>query len=160
MEYGELMKALGESLGLDGFAPDANGRYRLRVDDTVVTFAELPGSGLMDIVAPVCELPAEGGDQICRILLSAMAPGGSAEAYSFYLAPDGRSICLRRTDVLLDLDANGLRRELDDLADVLDEWRGAIGDYRQVLPVIGEELAKQEDERRHLDENADGFLRV
>lgn len=160
MEYAELMRTLGERLEIDEFTPDADGHYRLKVDGTVVSFVELPESGLMDTVAKVCDLPEEGGDRICRVLLSAMAPGGTAEAYAFFVMPDGKSVWLRRTDVLDRIDADGLREMLEGVADALAEWRKAIGDFGAALPVIDEELAKQAAENRRLDSNIDGFLRV
>ena len=160
MEYSELMKELGARLELEEFQPDEEGNYRMCIDDAVVTFVELPAGGLLNTVAKIGELPEEGGDALCRVLLSAMAPAAAADAYSFYLATDGKSICLRRTDALPGITADGFLEVLERYADALAEWRKAIGDFRQALPTIGRELERQAQEDRELGMGSDGFLRV
>lgn len=160
MEYKELMEALRKSLGLEKFEPDVSGQYRLSIDDTIVTFVERTARGLVETVARICELPAEGGDLVCRTLLTAMAPGGAAEGYSFFIAPKGQGVYLRRTDELAKLDAEAFCALLEDFADALAQWRGAIRDFGETVPLLSEAHEKQIAEERHLAENPEGFLRV
>lgn len=161
MEYNELMKELGAKIGLDGFEPDEDGCYRLSIDGFAVEFLEVPQSGLMDTVAKVCDLPGEdNNEQLCKVLLTAMAPGGTAEAYTFFIVPEEKCVYMRRTDVLASLDVDSYFQTLENFANALEDWRGTISDYRQVLPAINEALEKQTDEARQFGLNADGFLKV
>lgn len=160
MDYKNLMTSLGARFGLADLEPDEDGRYSIRIDETIVTFDELPQGGLMDAVARVGTLPLEGGCEICKILLTAMAPGEAAADFTFFISPDDNGIYLRRTDVLADLDLDGFCRTLEKYANALDEWRAAIGGFQSVLPVVNEAVERQKEERRSLDLNADGFLRA
>ena len=160
MECNELMKALGAKLGVGGFEPDESGRYWLSVDDNVVRFAEVGASGLVDADAEICRLPEEGREQISRALLTAMAPGGTAEAYCFYFTPDGQSVCLRRTDALDRLDVEGLRTVLENFVNALEEWRDVIGRLATVAPVVEEAQERRTLEERQIGLGAEGFIRV
>lgn len=160
MEYDQLMKGLGESLEIEDFEPGENGLYSLNVDDTLVVFDKLSESGLMDVVAKICDLPEEGGGQICSVLLSAMAPGGAAEAFTFFIGAD-KGIYLRRTEELSRLDVEVLRQNLESFANALDEWRTAIDDFRQVIPDIQEAVEEEKSAPPELDAFAsDGFIRI
>lgn len=160
MAYDELMKQLGESLELDGFASDEKGRYRLSVDGSVVTFIARNQGRVLDTVAKICDLPDAGGDPICRSLLSAMAPDGGAETYGFFLAPDGKSVGLRRTDALDALDLDACRQMLEDFANALEEWRRAIEAFHQALPALHEAVAHETDESRPFGLDGTGFMQV
>lgn len=160
MEYAELMRSLEVRFGLEGFAPDADGRYRICIDDNLVVFTELPQSGLIDTVAEVCELPPEGGELVYKLLLTAMAPGGGAEAFTFFISSEDSRVYLRRTDVLARLDGDSFHKALEVFANTLAEWRGVIGDYRQALPSIRDAMERQSAEDRAFAMNADGFLRA
>lgn len=160
MEYDELMKQLGESLGLENFQPDGDGAYSIQADDTVVTFESQPQSGLLDILALVCELPAEGGDRICRILLTAMAPAAAAEGFAFFIVDDDGCVYLRRTVALAELDVERLRQALEKFLNALDEWRSSIDDFSRVQPAVDAALAAQAAEDRAHSLNVDGYLKV
>lgn len=162
MEYNELMLKFGESFGLESFTPDDQGVYRLSVDDTIVSFYEIPQKGLVGTVASICEVPCEGREQIYKILLSAMAPGGAAEEYDFFIGDeeDGQCIYLRRTDVLAELDLESFRHALEEFANVMEDWRTSIQDYREALPAINAGLEERVDESRKLGMNLDGFMSV
>lgn len=160
MEYNELMKALAAKLGLEGIEPDEGGRYWLNVDDVIVRFSEVGASGLLDVDAEICRLPEEGREQISRALLTAMAPGGTAEAYCFYFTPDGKSVYLRRTDALDRLDVEGLRTVLENFVNALEEWRDVIGRLATLMPVVEEAQERRTLEERRIGLGAEGFLRV
>lgn len=160
MEYDELMKKLGESLGLENFQPDDDDAYSIQADDTVVSFESQPQSGLLDILALVCELPAEGGDRICRLLLTAMAPAAAAEGYAFFIVDADGCVYLRRTASLAELDVEKLLQTLEKFLNALDEWRTAIDDFSRVQPAVDAALAEQTAEDRAHAFNADGFLKV
>ena len=160
MEYDELMKKLGESLGLESFQPDDDGDYSIQADDTVVSFESQPRGGLLDILAQVCELPAEGGDRICRVLLTAMAPAAAAEGYGFFIIDADDCLYLRRTVALADLDVEKLRQSLEKFLNALDEWRASIDDFIQVQSAIDAALDEQAAEDRTRAFNADGYLKV
>ena len=160
MEYDRLMVELGEILGIEDFEPGENGCYSISIDGNPVVFDRLPGDELMDIVAKVCDLPEGTGDQICGVLLAAMAPGGAAEAYTFFIGAD-KGVYLRRTEVLSGLDAEGLRRKLEIFANALDEWRVAIDDFRQAMPDILEAADERESALSELDAlGGNGFMRI
>ncbi len=160
MEYDELMKALGGMLGLEEFRPDANGIYCVSVDDTIVTFIEMPQAGLMETVAKLCEIPDDGGERLYRILLTAMAPGGNDNECSFFIDSNDKCLYLRHTDALAALDGDSAYRMLEKFANAINEWRGAIGDFSNALPAIEEALEQQAEENRKFGENSEGFLRV
>ena len=161
MDYQELMKELGARLGLEDFTPNQDGHFGMYIDETLVTFIEQPEHGLMHTVAKICELPDDGdGDPICRVLLAAMAPTAAADAYTFYLATDGKSICMRRTDALSNLTVDGLLEALERYANALTEWRKSIANFHQAMPVIDQELEQQAEENRTFSLGGDGFLQV
>lgn len=160
MEFDELMKAFGASLGLGDFKPDENGVFSLSVDETVVSFVAQPERGFVETVARICDLPAVGADGIFKVLLSAMSPGGAAEGFTFFVPPEASDIYLRRTDALANLDVEALRLSLERFANALDDWRASIRDFREVAPVIDEVLARQTDENRSLAAGESGFLRA
>ena len=160
MECAELMVRLGEGLGIEGFAPDDDGRFNLSVDGTVVSFGERPERGLLDIVARICDLPAENIGQVLKVLMAAMAPGGAAEHYSFFAMDEDGGLYLRRTEGLAHLDVEGVRLALEEFANALDEWRAAIADYRSVLPVVNDGLARSAEETRSFGLSERGFMRV
>ena len=160
MEYVELMGMLGESLGIDGIVPGADGYCNLSVDDTVVSFSERPGRGLLDIIARICDLPAENAGQVLKVLMAAMAPGGAAEDFSFFVEDVDGGLYLRRTETLAELDVEGVRRALEEFANALDDWRAAIGDFQSILPVVNEALDGGEGKSKSFGLGEHGFMQV
>lgn len=160
MEYVELMGRLGESLGIDGLAPDAGGYCNISVDDTVVTFIERPGRGLLEIVARICDLPAENAGQVLKVLMAAMAPGDAAEDFSFFIDELDEGLYLRRTETLAELDVEGVRRALEKFANALDDWRAAIGDFQSIQPVVNEALGDGKGESKSFGLGEHGFMQV
>lgn len=160
MEYDQLMKALGESFEIEDFEPGEDGCYSLNIDDTPVVFDKLAERDLMDIVAKVCDLPEKGGDQVCSVLLSAMAPGRSAEAFTFFIGGD-KGIYLRRTEVMSCLDVDSFRQVLENFANALEEWRTSIGDFRRMNPVLQRAVENKAAAPSGIDAFASGgFMRV
>ena len=160
MDYRELMEKIGEVLGIGALAPDADGYCNLSIDGTVVTFAERSERGLLDIVARICDLPAENAERVMNVLMTAMAPGNVAEDYSFFVTGEDEGLYLRRTERLADLDVEGVRRALEVFANALDEWRASITEFQSVLPVVKEELAHREEETRSFGLGEQGFMQV
>lgn len=160
MEYVELMTKLGEGFGIEGLEPDDDGHFNLSVDGTIVSFGEQAERGLLDIVARICDFPAEDADSVLKVLMTAMAPGSAAEDYSFFVVDDDDGLYLRRIERLADLDVKGVCQALEKFANALDEWRAAIGDFQSVLPVVNEELNRREEETRSFGLGDQGFLQV
>ena len=160
MEYNELMKALGSSLGVDGFEPDEEGHYALNIDDHIVAFSELPESGLLDITSALCTLPPEGAEFLHRVLLTAMAPGASAEDYAFFITREDQMVFLRRSVALSVLDIEGLRKELEDFSNAVDQWSDAVVNFSRALPEINDAREQQQTEDRQFAINSDGFMRI
>lgn len=160
MEYVELMGKFGESLGIEGLAPDDDGFCNFSVDGTVVSFGWRPERGLLDIVARICDMPAEDADKVLKVLMTAMAPGSAAEDYSFFVLDEDNGIYLRRAERLADLDVEGARLALEKFANALDEWRASIGDFLSVVPSVTAALDRGEAEARSFGLGEQGFMQV
>lgn len=160
MEYIELMTKLGGGFGIEGFEPDVDGHFNLSIDGMIVSFGERPERGLLDIVARICDFPAEDADNVLKVLMTAMAPGNAAEDYSFFVVDKDDGLYLRRIERLADLDVEGACQVLEKFANALDEWRAAIGDFQSVLPAVNEELTHHEEESRSFGLGDQGFLQV
>lgn len=143
MEFDEMMKGLGESLGIADFKPNADGSYGISLDGTVITFVARQGAGLLDVVARLCDFPEDGkaGDVLCRTLLAAMAPEDNDEVYSFFLAEEDASVCLRRTLVLAAMDVKGLESVVEGFSETLTEWRRTVGDFLADFDAVADDLA-------------------
>lgn len=159
MDYRDLVEGLGRSLGIEDFKSDDGGHYNLGIDEFVVSFGENLESGRLDMVARICELTADEAGPVCKVLLAAMEPGGSAGDCTFFITDDS-CVYLRWTGMLALLDVEGLRLALERFVNALEDWRGEIGNFRRALPVIGEAVQRQSDEDRRLAIKTDGFLQV
>lgn len=160
MEFNELMKALGEHFELNQFEADENGCYRICIDDIVVTFEERCDAGVLETTVKLCELPNEDENLICRVLLTAMAPGAKAADYTFFIASDGKSICMRRIDFLARLTIDKFLEILENFANAFIEWGRAIVNFRQALPTINESLENKTSDERPFGIGADGFMQI
>lgn len=161
MEFNELIRGFAESIGLSGLEPDENGNYAIAVDEMTVVFTEQAEAGLLRTSAEVCELPTEGTDLIRTVLLKAMFPGGGgADGFVFSLDPEGRSVCLHRTDPLAALDVAGFRGLLEKFVNTLEEWRTTIREFSPALGKAEKELVRREDEARSFAMNSGDFLQV
>ena len=130
MSLDEIMAAFGAQVGLSDLAPDSDGAYHMDIDGMSVSVMEVIESGQTVIWARVGELPSEGQDAFCRMLLEAMAPSGEADGAVFSLQTDLNVVFLHRVEGLGAFDLDSFKSVLSKFVDLLEKWRGRLVDFR------------------------------
>ena len=159
MDFDHLMKGLGHHLGLTEFEANADRCYRLSLDGVVVSIVERHEEGIVETLAELCELPHEGADRVCRVLLAAQAPG-AAEAYAFFLAPETQTVCIRRRDALGRQTVESYVKILEDFANMIEVWTRSIRDFSHLLPTVHAALETHVADHRAMSLSPEGFLQV
>ena len=154
MELSEIMEQFAQKIGLADFAPDADGSYRLAIDDMTVSFVEEGESRTLATYAEIGDLPPEGVTALYRVLMEAMFMGQATGGSAFSVEPNSGKIFLHRVDSLAALDADAFSAMLEKFVNVLEQWRKLIADFR---PVAGEvEKVLSDEPPMH----GSGFLQV
>ena len=163
MELEEIMAQFAETAGLEkGFGADADGVYRLRIDEMPVSVSPA-GDGHFALFAPVGEPPPDavaGRERLYRTLLESAHLGRGTASASFSIDAESGNICLQRLESTAALDLEGFRQLLGNFVNTLVEWRRIVADFRPVAVKVDEEARKGEEISRSLAMGADGFLQV
>ena len=130
MSLDEIMAAFGAQVGLSDLAPDGDGAYHMDIDGMAVSVMEVIESGQTVIWARVGELPSEGQDAFCRLLLEEMSPSGEADGAIFSLQTDLNVVFLHRVEGLGLFDLDSFSSVLAKFIDLLEKWRGRLVDFR------------------------------
>ena len=154
MELSEIMEQFAQKIGLADFAPDADGSYRLAIDDMTVSFVDEGESRTLATYAEIGDPPPEGVTALYRVLMEAMFMGQATCGSAFSVEPNSGKIFLHRVDSLAALDADAFSAMLEKFVNVLEQWRKLIADFR---PVAGEVEKVLSDEPPML---GSGFMQV
>ena len=157
MEFRELMKQFGATIGIEGLAPDETNACSVEIDGMAVAFVEDPEAGTLTTMAEVCEPPAEGEAMLYRVLMQSMFMGEGTAGAVFSVKPDTGRIFLHRTDPLVALDLDAFCAMLEKFVNTLERWRKDIADFRPVAKAVEQAAAAAESP---LDRPSDGFLQV
>ena len=160
MELKEIMSAFGSEAGLPGLEADGNGIYTIGIDEMVVSFAEDRQAGRLVTFAEVGAPPPEGRERFYRLLLETMYRGTATDGATFCMPPEGDAICLQRFDPLETLDLAGFKAILESFANVLEDWRKSLADFREIAPALASAHEQDDAEARKFDLGANGFMQV
>ena len=160
MELKEIMEAFAAEAGLGDVTADGDGTYALSIDEMVVSFAEDSEAGRLVTFAEVGDTPAEGGERFYRLLLETMYRGEATGGATFSVPPDSDLICLQRFDSLKSMDLAGFKAMLESFVNVLEDWRKALADFRDVFPALNGVKEREADGVRQAGLGTEGFLQV
>ncbi len=127
MDFRELMADFAAKVGLEDFAPNAEGVCQLIDENTVITIQDCGEIGLILVTAPLAKLPARAAAGLLRRLLAANFLYEKTKGATLALDEKSGTLYLTRYDVLAQLDGEGLKARLENFATVLDLWRHEIG---------------------------------
>ena len=160
MELKEIMEAFAAEAGLEDVTADGDGTYALSIDEMVVSFAEDSEAGRLVTFAEVGDTPAEGCERFYRLLLETMYRGEATGGATFSVPPDSDMICLQRFDPLENMDLAGFKAMLESFVNVLEDWRQALADFRDISPALNDVKEREADEVRQVGLGAEGFMQV
>ena len=160
MELKELMEGLAAACGIDGMAANEDGIYRLMIDDMEVSFMSVEESGQLVVWAEVCEMPPEGRERLCRVLMESMFMGRATGGATFSIEPESGKVCLQRIEFLSALDVEAFNGLLEKFVNVLEEWRKIIADFRPVAEELDRKAAEDAEADRQVGMGLDGFMQV
>lgn len=111
MDLNELMEEFAAAAGLEEFGADADGAYRLLIDEMPVAVCPA-GDGHVALFAPVGEPPPDapaGRERLYRLLLESAHLGrGTASAF-FSVDAETGEICLQRLESTAALDSENFK---------------------------------------------------
>lgn len=162
MDLNELMEEFAASAGLEEFGADADGAYRLLIDEMPVAVCPA-GDGHVALFAPVGEPPPNapaGRELLYRLLLESAHLGrGTASAF-FSVDAETGEICLQRLESTAALDSENFKNLLGNFVNALAEWRRIVADFRPVAAKVDEEMRTDEEASRSMAMGSDGFMQV
>lgn len=130
MEFLGLMEAFGMDVGIGALEPDFDRVCRVDIDGMRVSFLEMPQSGQLVTWAAVCEPPPEGREQLYQMLMEAMFMGRETGGGAFSVDAETGSVYLHRFDALQTMDLDSFKAMLEKFANVLENWRRRVADFR------------------------------
>lgn len=158
MELKELMKKFGEETGLTKLVPDADGVYRLEIDERAVSLAEIDSGRRLVTWSSVGELPPDGRETFYRLLLEEMFMARGTAGSSFALEPDNDTLFLQRTDALEAMDYEGFKAMFETFVNVGDHWEKLVADFSPLASELTKEKDAAQDEITRL--GASDFMQV
>lgn len=162
MELNELMAEFAAAAGLEDFRADADGAYRLLIDEMPVSVFPA-GDGRFALLAPVGEPPPDapaGRERLFRLLLESAHLGRGTASASFSVDAETGEICLQRLESTAELGFEGFKSLLGNFVNALAEWRRIVADFRPVAEKVDEALREGEEAARNMAMGADGFMQV
>ncbi len=140
MTFQELMKGTGELLGLEDFAPDADGFCTLESEDGAIDIGFVPEAhGLVLLHAIVMKEPEEKSGAALRRALEINCGLRKTGQATLSVNPDTGCIELARFFALELLDPEGLVSLAGSFAATLLEMRGLLKEYGGEDPGLPEE---------------------
>ena len=160
MNFPELMKAFGEGVNLEGFAPNDNGAYQLDIDGMVVSIAEVNEGKKIACCAEVCDLPAESGTRLYRLMLEAMFMGRATGGAVLSIEHESSKVFLHEMESLKDMEVEDFRQLLENFTNTLEEWRDRIQEFRDIEPALDEAQEQNAVELRGMGMGMGDFIQV
>ncbi len=139
MEYSDIIKILGEQLGLELDGTD--GAVGLEIDGKVVILQD--ANDLLLIRGEIGEVPPDKAERLYRAALDAnylyQGTGGATIARN----PNDGKLHLHKYNWMNRLDADQLIDSLDRFADVLEAWQKMVADMAMALPETDDSSASE-----------------
>ena len=129
MTFDELLKALGDQLGIELTQDD--GTCALQVDDMEVRIHHLAQADLLLLDAEVGAPPPQGLDGLHQTMLNANYLHAGTGAATLSRKSDDGTYHLQQADWLGRLDGASLADALERFIDTLEMWRRLLADYRE-----------------------------
>ena len=129
MTFDELLKALGDQLGVE--LPQDDGTCALQVDGMDVYIHHLAPADLLLLDAEVGAPPPQGLDGLHQAMLNANYLHAGTGAAILSRKSDDGTYHLQQTDWLGRLDGESLADALERFIDTLEMWRRLLADYRE-----------------------------
>lgn len=158
MKLRELMDAFVREAGLGSVGPNDAGAYHLDFDDMTVAFRETEDASRLLIFGAIGELPPEGAEIFCRVMLKAMFLEGAVSGAAFSIDPETERLFLQRQEPLSDLDLARFKALVESFVNELEKWRGSVDAFRPVSAEIGKEKTREAEASGEISSN--GFLKV
>ena len=158
MDFSEWMEGFGSGFGLDGFAPNKDGVYRVDIDGMEISFAELADPSRVLMWAKVCEPPEKGQELLYRVMLEAMFMGQATGGGGFSVDTESGGVFLQRTDPLATFSLEAFNATLERFVNILEQWRSVVADFEPVAGVIEAARREADEETRRM--GSGGFMQV
>ena len=158
MEYSELMQDFIRRLNVADARADADGAYHFVIDDMPISFMEVADRRELVVWGEVGELPPGNCARLYRTMLEAMFMGEGTLGNAFSIDRESGRVCLQRIVPLAVLDPAGFRELVERFANVLEEWRKLVADFREVAPELERAEPMREGETGNF--GLGGFMRV
>lgn len=158
MRLEELMDAFAHEAGLGSIDPNGAGMYHLDFDDMTVAFRETEDASRLLVFGAIGELPPEGAEIFCRVMLKAMFQEGVVSGAIFSIDPETERLFLQRLEPLSNLDFAGFKVLVEAFVNELEKWRGSLDAFSPAAAEIGEAKAREAETSGEISSN--GFLKV
>lgn len=156
MEFDELMRQLAGKMGLSELTPE-DGTVAITIDDIPFGFIVDNAAGTLTLVADIGQQPGAADRPLGAMMLKANFLYEALQGAVLFLNPDNEAFGIEQRFRLVDLDADGLYRHVERLANLADEWRRIVAGYG-VAEKAAQALAANDPHAGHL--NGGHFLRV
>ena len=141
MEFNELIKGLGEKLGLD--LPLQENTCALSVDDMQIALQALDEVVMLSIYGEIGEPPPQGLEQLLTAMLNANHLFQGTAGATISRDPESGRFFLFRCEPLSVLTIERLMEDLEKFANVLETWRKLLADYRPSEPAADASLTAE-----------------
>ena len=128
MEFRELIRGVGEKLGLD--MPLQGDVCVLTVDDMQITLQALEEVGQLSVYGEIGEPPPQGLEQLLSAMLNANHLFQGTAGSTISRDPETGRFFLCRYGPLSVLTVERLVEDLENFVNVLETWRKLLLDYR------------------------------
>lgn len=123
MDINAVLSELGGQIGLEGLKLDENGVCRLVFDDVLVVDIESSDDGqVVNLHAQVCEIPAEGREELYKVALEESLFGLGTGGASFGLDSQRGELLLWRSLAMDKLDYQDFVNILESFVNHLELW--------------------------------------
>lgn len=130
MELSEIVDAFVAKLNLSGMEKDADGIYSIDVDGMTISFSEVVESRSVAIYGEVGEMPVEGRDKFCEVVMKANFMGQGTGGATLSLDESGEVLYMHRVLPLVALDGDSFFTVVESFINMLETWRNLSADYR------------------------------
>lgn len=128
MEFNELIKGLGEKLGLE--LPPQDDMCVLGIDDMQVTLQALNEVDLLSTYGEIGEPPPQGLEQLLTAMLNANHLFQGTAGATISRDPESGKFYLCHCETLSMMTVERLMESLEKFVNVLETWRKLVEDYR------------------------------
>ena len=154
MESSELIKKIGEKIGID-LSPNDDNSYTLEVDEMLLSLHILLEIDTIILVGDIGEPPPEHLENLYKTMLESQHLFNGTGGATISLNSETNRFSLCKTLSCKILDADLLYEEAEQFVNTLEVWIKLVKDYRDVVPMVNEAKA---DDAPQFDANS--FIRA